>query len=113
MNSISSNPLSVIETARVTNIPTVPRRDKPVSELSLIGKDNLRWTELKADHRFCGIDYEAVSGAPVVNSRHDIITLELNIRTIRSQHISAKEGSQALIHYVICRLWDTVRRVQS
>ena len=34
MNSLFSDSLSVIDTARVMKIPTVSRREKPVSELS-------------------------------------------------------------------------------
>ena len=80
--------------------PNVPRREKPVSELSLIGKDTLRWVQLEVERRFCGTNSEVVSDAPVVKSNPDTIMLQLDIRTIKSQHISADEKYQALIHYV-------------
>ena len=80
--------------------PNVPRREKPVSELSLIGKDTLRRAQLKPEGRFCGNDSEVVSGAPVVKIFYDMIILQLNIRTIRIQHMSSEESYQALIHYV-------------
>ena len=87
INSLHFNSLSVIDTSRVTKIPTIPRRGKPVAELSLIGKENLCRAQLEAECRFYGNDSEVVSGAPVVKIIHDIITSKINIRTIRSQHM--------------------------
>ena len=73
MNSIRFNSLYVIYNARVTKIPTVPRREKPMDDISLIGKETLRWSQLEADCRLCGNDSEVVSGASVTKSRHDMI----------------------------------------
>ena len=100
MNSLHFNSISVIDTARVTKSPTVPHRDKPVAGLSIIGKETLRWAQLISEHRFCSNDYEVVSVVPVVKIHHDMITSQLGIRTIRSQHMSADKSSQSLIHYV-------------
>ena len=63
MNSLCYNSLSVIGTDRVTKIPTVMRREKPVSELSDIGNETPIRTQIEADRRFCGNDYEFISGA--------------------------------------------------
>ena len=71
-----------------------------MSELSLIGKDTLRWVQLEVERRFCGTNSEVVSDAPVVKICQDMDTPQLNISTIRSQHMSAEEISQDLIHYV-------------
>ena len=71
-----------------------------MAELSLIGKDTLHWTKLEVEQRFCGTDSDVISDAPVVNICHDMDTSQLNISTIRSQHMSAGEVSQELIHYV-------------
>ena len=46
MNSLISNSISIIETARVTESPTVPCIEKPVSELSMIGEDTLLRAQL-------------------------------------------------------------------
>ena len=100
MNSLRSNPLSVNSTTRVTNIPTVPRREKPVSELSMTEKETLRRAKLESKRRFCRNDSEFVSNAPVVNNHHDMISSQLDICTIRSQHMSAGERYQAPIYYV-------------
>ena len=56
MTSLCSNLISVVDSERVTKIPTVKCRDKPVSEISEIGKDTLRQAQLKAKRRFCGND---------------------------------------------------------
>ena len=93
MNSLRYNSLYVIDTNRVTKRPTVPRIEKPVTELSLIGKETLCREQLKDERCFCGNVSEVVSGAPVVNSCHDMKTLQLDIRTLRSQHMSAEEMS--------------------
>ena len=88
MTSLCSNSLSVIYTTRVTKSPTVPCREKPVSGFSEIVKETLRLEQLQYECRFCGNDSEVVSGAPFVKSRHNIITSQLNIHTISSQHMS-------------------------
>ena len=90
VNSFHCNSISFIGTSRVTNIPTVLRREKPVSELSLIGKETLHRAQPEAKHLFCGDYSEVVSGAPVINSFHDMITSQIDIQTIRSQHMSAE-----------------------
>ena len=54
MNKLCSNSLSVVDTVRVINSPTVPHREKPVSELSDIGKGTLLRAQLEAECRFCG-----------------------------------------------------------
>ena len=100
MTPISPNSLSIIDTDIVTNIPTVPRRELPVSELSEIVKETIRWVQLKSKRRFCANDYEVVSGDPVVKSHHYMIASQVDIPTIKSQHMSDKEKSQSLIHYV-------------
>ena len=78
----------------------MPRKEKPVSELSDIGKENVCRAQLGSKHRFCGNYFEVVSGAPVVNIRHDMITSQLYIHTIRIQHMADEESYQSLIHYV-------------
>ena len=100
MTLLRSNSLSVIGTTRVTKSPTVTRREKPVSELSEIVKETIRWVQLKSKRRFCANDYEVVSGDPVVKSHHYMIASQVDIPTIKSQHMSYKEKSQSLIHYV-------------
>ena len=89
MNSLHCNSLSISYTDRVTKIPTVPLREKPLAEPSIIGKEILRRYQLKSDFRFCGNDSEVVSGAPVVKSRPGMITSQLNICTTTSQNMSA------------------------
>ena len=48
MTSLCFNSVYVIETTRVTKIPNVPLRYKPVSGISDIGKDTLCWTQLES-----------------------------------------------------------------
>ena len=99
MNSLCYNSLSVIENAIFMKIPTVPRREKPVSEISDNRKETLRQAQLKAHCSFCGNHPGIVSSSPVVKSCHDMIMSQLGIRTIRSQHMSSGEISYALIQY--------------
>ena len=87
MTSLYSNSLSVIDTYRVAKSPIVPRREKLVSEISEIGKETLRWVQLKAGRRFCGNDSEVVSGAPVVKVHHYMIMSQLDICTIRIHYM--------------------------
>ena len=46
MKLLICNSISIIETARVTESPTVPCIEKPVSEISLIGEDTLLRAQL-------------------------------------------------------------------
>ena len=89
MTSLCYNSLSVIDTARVTKIPTVSRIEKLVSELINFGKETLRRVQLKSERRFCGNYSEVFYGAPVVKSCHNMITSQQYRSNIRSQHISA------------------------
>ena len=91
MNSHHFSSISVIDITIITKIPTVPRREKPVAEISLIGKETLIRAQLEAERCFCENDYEVVSSAPVVKSFHDMITSKIDIRNIRSQQMSADE----------------------
>ena len=63
--------------------------DKPLSEIIIIGKEALPQAA----------SMEMI-GAPVVNRFCDIITLQLNIRTISSEHMSSEKRSQDLIYHV-------------
>ena len=89
MTSLCYNSLSVIDTSRVTKIPTVSRIEKLVSELINFGKETLRRVQLKSERRFCGNYSEVFYGAPVVKSCHNMITSQQYRSNIRSQHISA------------------------
>ena len=71
-----------------------------MSEMSPVGEEPLRRAQIESGRRFCGNDYEVVSSAPFTKSRHDMITSQLDIRTIRSQHMSSEERLQALINHV-------------
>ena len=86
MTSLRSDSL-FLYTMSFTKIPTVLFREKPVSELSDIGKETLCRAQLGSERRFCVNDSEVVSGAPVVKSCHDMIMLQLDIHTIRTQHM--------------------------
>ena len=76
-----------IDTVRFMNIPTVPHREKPVSEISLIGKDTILWAQLESERRLYGNDYEVVFDAPVAKSLHNMIASQIDIRNLRSQQI--------------------------
>ena len=63
------------------------RKEKLLSGLSEIGKETLCRAKLEAERRLCGNYSAVVSDAPFVKSHHGMIMLQLDMRTIRSQHM--------------------------